>query len=118
MVLEHGGQHGVAGADLDDHLEVGLQVEQRGQRAAHQRLVVGEQQPDGHARTTLSEKPGESSRVTTVAPTSAARSRSPASPEPWPSADGAAAPSSRTSALVGGEHDLAVLRAASGGSRW
>ena len=37
-------------------------------------------------RTTDSEKPGESSRVTTVAPTAAARSRSPASPEPWPPA--------------------------------
>ena len=34
------------GADLGDHLEVGLEVEQRGERAAHQRLVVGEQQPD------------------------------------------------------------------------
>ena len=37
-------------ADLGDHLEVGLQVEQRGQRAADQGLVVGEQQPDHAAR--------------------------------------------------------------------
>ena len=32
--------------DLGDDLEVGLEVEQRGQGAAHQRLVVGQQQPD------------------------------------------------------------------------
>ena len=79
-MLAHGLDHRVAGADLGDHLEVGLEAEQRGQRAAHQRLVVGEQQPDGHGRTTFSEKPGSSAVVTTVAPTAAARSRSPASP--------------------------------------
>ena len=45
-VLEHGREHGVAGADLGDDLEVGLEAEQRGQRAADQGLVVGEQQPD------------------------------------------------------------------------
>ena len=43
-----GRHHLVAAADLGDHLEVGLEVEQRGERAAHQRLVVGEQQPDRH----------------------------------------------------------------------
>ena len=51
-------------------------------------------------RTTDSENPGESSRVTTVAPTSVARSRSPSSPEPWPLGEWVAGPSSRTSALV------------------
>ena len=52
-VLAGRGDHLVAPADLGDDLEVGLQVEQRGQRAADQRLVVGEQQPDrrGHAGT-------------------------------------------------------------------
>ena len=48
VVLEDGGYDGVTGADLGDHLEVGLEGEQRGQRAADQRLVVGEQEPDGH----------------------------------------------------------------------
>ena len=70
VVLEDGRYDGVAAADLGDHLEVGLEAEQRGQRATDQRLVVGQQEPDGHARTTDSENPGESSRVTTVAPTS------------------------------------------------
>ena len=40
------GDHLVAAADLGDHLQVGLQLEQRGQRAADQGLVVGEQQAD------------------------------------------------------------------------
>ena len=62
-VLEHRGHDRVAVADLGDHLEVGLEAEQRGQGAADQGLVVGEQQADGHVRTTRSEKPGESSRV-------------------------------------------------------
>ena len=44
------GHYLVPAADLGHHLQVGLQGEQRGQRAAHQRLVIGEQQPDrgGH----------------------------------------------------------------------
>ena len=33
-------------ADLGHHLEVGLEAEQGGERAAHQGLVVGEQEPD------------------------------------------------------------------------
>ena len=42
----------VAAADLGDHLEVGLEVEQGGERATHQRLVVGEQDANvGHATT-------------------------------------------------------------------
>ena len=45
-VLAHGRQHLVARPDLGDHLEVGLEAEQRRQRAPHQGLVVGEQQPD------------------------------------------------------------------------
>ena len=49
----------VAVAHLGHHLEVGLEAEQRGQRAADQRLVVGEQQPDGHERTTEREAGGE-----------------------------------------------------------
>ena len=40
----------VAAADLGDDLEVVLELEQRGERGAHQRLVVGEQQPDHVAR--------------------------------------------------------------------
>ena len=54
-----GGHHLVAAPDLGDHLEVGLEPEQRGQRAAHERLVVGEQQPDRRARQrcTRSRKP-------------------------------------------------------------
>ena len=53
----------VAPADLGDHLEVGLEVEQRGQRAPDQRLVVGEQQPDRrrcdarHTRTVRAKPP-------------------------------------------------------------
>ena len=46
----------VAAADLGHHLEVGLEAEQRGQRAAHQGLVVGEQQPD--PRDALTASPG------------------------------------------------------------
>ena len=38
--------HLVAPADLGDDLEVVLQLEQGGERRAHQRLVVGQQQPD------------------------------------------------------------------------
>ena len=41
------GDHLVTAADLRHDLEVVLEVEQRGERGAHQRLVVGEQQPDG-----------------------------------------------------------------------
>ena len=37
----------VAAADLRHHLQIGFEVEQGGEGAAHQRLVVGEQQPDG-----------------------------------------------------------------------
>ena len=50
-VLAGGRDDLVAAADLGDHLEVGLEVEQRGQRAADQGLVVGEQEPDGHGTT-------------------------------------------------------------------
>ncbi len=39
---------GVAAAHLGHDGQVGLEVEQRGQGPAHQGLVVGEQQPDGH----------------------------------------------------------------------
>src|SRR5262249_31352727 len=102
VVLEHRRHHEVPGADLGDDLEVGLEVQESGERAAHQGLVVGEEKSDGggHDRTTEREKPGESRRGTTVAPTSAARSRSPARPEPWPLGDGVAAPLSMTSAHV------------------
>ena len=71
----------VAGPHLGDHLEVRLEAEQRGDRAADERLVVGQHQPD-HGRTTDREKPGDRVRVTTVAPAAAARSRRPLSPEP------------------------------------
>ena len=51
-------------ADLGDHLEVGLEVEQRRQGAAHERLVVGEQQPDDrHRATTDSAKPARLERA-------------------------------------------------------
>ena len=59
-VLEHGRYDGVPGRHLGDHLEVGLQAQQRRQRAPDQGLVVGEQQPDRRGAsptTTLSEKP-------------------------------------------------------------
>ena len=71
-----------------------------------------------HARTTDSEKPGESSRVTTVAPTSVARSRRPASPEPWPFGTWVAGPSSRTSALVAVSRTSHRVARRSAGSRW
>ena len=48
---------GVTAAHLGHDGQVGLEVEQRGQGPAHQRLVVGEQQPDGHAALTASSKP-------------------------------------------------------------
>ena len=73
-------------ADLRDHRQVGLQVEQRGERAPHQRLVVGQQQPDHRTATSSSNPCGRGSRVTTTAPTAAARSRSPRRPLPAPSA--------------------------------
>ena len=57
-VLEHGRDDGVARRDLGDDLEVGLEAQQRRQGAAHERLVVGQQEPDRHGTTTLSEKPG------------------------------------------------------------
>ena len=52
-----GGDHLVAATDLGDDLEVGLEVEQRGERATHERLVVGEQQPD-HGSATSTRVPG------------------------------------------------------------
>ena len=104
VVLEDGRDHLVAGADLGDHLEVGLEAEQRGQRAAHQRLVVGEQQPDRHPRTTCSEKPGESCpghdrRARRRRPARAGRPAR--SPSRWSVPPVPPVPSSRTSALVG-----------------
>ena len=75
--------------------EVRLEVQQRGERAAHERLVVGQQQRDRHrtltgaivrlstGTLTESSKPrGWRVRVTSTAPAAAARSRSPSSP--WP----------------------------------
>ena len=103
-MLEDRGEHLVAGADLGDHLEVGLEAEQRGEGAAHQRLVVGEQQPDRPRRAPPAARSrGRAARSTTVAPTAAARSRRPARPEPEPRCRRgvAPAPSSRTSAAVG-----------------
>ena len=49
-MLAHQLDHLVPAADLGHDLQVGLQGEQRGQRAADQRLVIGEQQADrgGH----------------------------------------------------------------------
>ena len=57
-VGEHGGQHLVAGPHLGDHLQVGLEAQQGGQRAADQGLVVGEQQPD-HRHDLQGEAGGE-----------------------------------------------------------
>ena len=55
-VLEHGRDDVVPGRHLGDDLEVGLQAEQGRERAPHQRLVVGEQQPD-HGVTFTGRRP-------------------------------------------------------------
>ena len=101
-------------ADLGDDLEVRLEAEQRGERAADERLVVGQQQPDhGRDRPTARSRGLERPVVTTVAPAAAARSRSPAQPvarRPWRRRG--PPPSSATSTLVGVEPDRAGARAA------
>ena len=51
VVLEDGRHHGVTRADLGDHLQVGLEVEQRRERTTHQGLVVGEEEPNHGTRT-------------------------------------------------------------------
>src|SRR5699024_6232052 len=68
--------------------EVGLQVEQRREGAAYERLVVGQQQPDGrtaHAGTstrTENPAPDAAGPVARVAPAFRVRSPSPARPRP------------------------------------
>ena len=62
-----GVDHLVAATDLRHDLEVGLEVEQRGQRATHERLVVGEQQPD-HGRATSTRVPGAAGPTARVPP--------------------------------------------------
>ena len=81
-MLEHRVGDLVTATHLGHDAQVALEVEQRRQGAAHQRLVVGEQQPDDAHRTlTVSSNPcGASVRVTSTAPAAEARSRSPSSP--------------------------------------
>ena len=76
-----GVDHLVAATDLRHDLEVGLEVEQRGQRATHERLVVGEQQPD-HGRATSTRVPGAAGPTARVPPAPVTRSRMPRRPLP------------------------------------
>src|SRR5690606_24431850 len=75
-----------------DHLEVGFQGQQGGQGAAHQGLVVRQQQPDAH-RTTSTIVPGRSEprwagRTLRMPPASVTRCRMPRSPVPDPGGTG------------------------------
>ena len=114
-VLEHGGEYGVAGPDLGDDLQVGLEPEQGRQGAAHEGLVVGEQQPDAHGRTTCSEKPGERWRTTTVGADRRPRVRAGRAARALGA--GAAGAVVGTSALVASAGPRRT-RARSAGSRW
>ena len=113
------GDHLVAAAHLGHHLEVGLEVEQRGQRAAHERLVVGEQQPD---RCVVTRRPA-ARKPPSAAPAGhragradgrSARSRSPRQPVPPPTGVRPRARGRRrvTSTRVRVERDAAAARAA------
>ena len=75
----------VAATDLGDDVEVGLEVEQRGEGAADEGLVVGQQQPD-HGSTTCTRVPGAPERLEGAAG-AGTRSRMPR--RPLPSAAGA-----------------------------
>ena len=93
-----GVDHLVAATDLGHDLEVGLEVEQRGQRATDERLVVGEQHPD-HGRATSTRVPGAAGPTARVPPTPVTRSRMPR--RPLPSAPSQPEPSSVTAMPAG-----------------
>ena len=93
--------------DRADHLEVVLQVQDRGEAVADQLLVVGEQHPDvsrrapagSAARARTAKPPSRSGPAEKVPPSAVTRSRIPRSPLPAPSSvpPGAPRPSSVTS---------------------
>ena len=102
MLVPRGRHHLVAAPDLRHDLEVVLEFEQRGERRADQRLVVGEQHPDRHAGivgsstacsrsgtigsaiSTRNRQPSARPEATSVPPAASTRSRSPVRPLPAP----------------------------------
>src|SRR5262249_9004742 len=90
-----------AGGRLADHLEIGCRVDEYRETLAYQRLVVGEEYPDGHAvppgtgrvASTRNPPPGRGP-ARNPPPTAATRSRIPVMP--WPSPGAATAPSLST----------------------
>src|SRR5262249_16227806 len=75
--------HFVAPAHLGHDLQIGFQVQQRGQSTPHQCLVVGEQQAD-HTHTRSSKPPSCALPTVKLAPAASTRSRRPTSPTPLP----------------------------------
>ena len=91
---------------LADDLDVGFGFEDRPQPAAYHGLVVGEQHADGRHRSLLGAgstawtrqpRPSGLGPASSLPPASAARSRIPAMPLPWPTGPVRRAPSSVTS---------------------
>ena len=118
LEVEHDEVRLVLGGELDraqpvarlrDDLEVGLELEQRRERLAHEVLVVGQQQPDHvarcGARPVRTKPPAASGAASTRPPTAAKRSRRPATPLPSPS------PACTRDAVVGHPHDDVVALA-------
>src|SRR5262249_54741577 len=107
------GQHLVAAPDLRDHLDVELELEQRRERLAHHRLVLGDEDAD-HASGTSTRRrkppPSGSGPASTEPPRRLARSRRPARPRP-PSSPSAPLPLSTISTAAFGPPPATTMRA-------
>ena len=105
-LLQRGREDLVAARHLGHDLDVGLQREQAGKRAADHGLVLGEQHPDHPREPTgtmaRTRKPGPSSRgpASRRPPASRTRVSSPMSPVPLPSLPLPPWPSSTTSTVA------------------
>ena len=118
-VFEHRGHDLVAAPDLGHDLEVVLERQQRDERGADERLVVGDQQPDRHGTATAIRQPpprhragldGAADRGDALAqPGDAVARRSPPMPP---------TPSSTISIDRGPEGDRAASTRARGARRW
>jgi hypothetical protein len=100
LMLAGGREHLVAAGDLGDHLQVGLEAEQRGEGAAHHPLVLRDQDPDHRSavsgsacgdraigvvigtRATSRKPPPSAVSTSSEPPASAIRSLSPRRPLP------------------------------------